>query len=97
LEFRRVIFRSLYKLIWERLVASQMAPAILDTVRTDLINGDVRFRATGSQVKFDGFMKVYVEGEDDQKEEKSKLLPPLEEGEKLAYEEIDPKIGRAHV
>lgn len=82
---------KLYKLIWERLVASQMAPAVLDTVRTDLVNGDVRFRATGSQVKFDGFMKVYVEGEDDAKEEKSKLLPPLEEGEKLAFEEVDPK------
>ena len=52
----------LYKLIWERFVASQMAPAVLDTVTVDLVNGDVRFRATGSQVKFPGFMKVYVEG-----------------------------------
>ena len=42
----------LYKLIWERFVASQMAPAVLDTVTVDLVNGDVRFRANGSQVKF---------------------------------------------
>ena len=81
----------LYKLIWERLVASQMAPAVLDTVRIDLLNGDVRFRATGSQVKFEGFMKVYVEGDDDKKEEKDSILPPLEKGEHIKYEEIDPK------
>lgn len=81
----------LYKLIWERFVASQMAPAILDTVTADLMNGDVRFRSSGSQVKFPGFMKVYIEGEDDQQEEKENILPPLEEGERLAYDDIDPK------
>ncbi len=73
----------LYKLIWERFVASQMAPAVLDTVTVDLVNGDVRFRATGSQVKFQGFMKVYVEGDDDKEEEKDRILPPLEEGERV--------------
>ena len=81
----------LYKLIWERFVASQMAPAILDTVTIDLVNNDVRFRANGSQVKFQGFMKVYVEGDDDKEEEKDRILPPLEEGEHLAYSDIDPK------
>jgi len=84
----------LYKLIWERLVASQMSPAVLDTVRADLLNGDIRFRATGSQVKFEGFMKVYVEGNDDKKDEqdeKDRLLPPLEKGEKITFKEIDPK------
>ena len=83
----------LYKLVWERLVASQMAPAVLDTVRADLLNGDVKFRATGSQVKFEGFMKVYVEGDDDNKDDKEKdrILPPLEKGEKITYGEIDPK------
>lgn len=81
----------LYKLIWERFVASEMAPAVLDTVRVDLLNGDVRFRATGSQVKFQGFMKVYVEGDDDKEEEKDRILPPLEKGEKVAAVEIDPK------
>ncbi|MEK5071141.1 type I DNA topoisomerase [Sporosarcina sp. FSL K6-1508] len=81
----------LYKLIWERLVASQMAPAILDTVAVDLVNGDVRFRANGSQVKFQGFMKVYVEGNDDKEEEKDRILPALEEGEQVKFSEIDPK------
>ena len=81
----------LYKLIWERFVASQMAPAVLDTVTVDLVNGDVRFRATGSQVKFPGFMKVYVEGDDDKEEEKDRILPPLEEGEHVKFSEIDPK------
>ena len=81
----------LYKLIWERLVASQMAPAVLDTVAVDLVNGDVRFRANGSQVKFQGFMKVYVEGDDDKEEEKDRILPPLEEGEQVKFSEIDPK------
>ena len=81
----------LYKLIWERLVASQMAPAILDTVSVDLVSNDVRFRATGSQVKFQGFMKVYVEGSDDKEEEKDHILPPLVEGERIHYSEIDPK------
>ncbi|MEK5039562.1 type I DNA topoisomerase [Sporosarcina sp. FSL K6-3457] len=81
----------LYKLIWERFVASQMAPAILDTVTVDLVNNDVRFRANGSQVKFQGFMKVYVEGDDDKEEEKDRILPPLEEGERLPYSDIDPK------
>ncbi|MFD1204137.1 MULTISPECIES: type I DNA topoisomerase [Sporosarcina] len=81
----------LYKLIWERFVASQMAPAILDTVTADLMSGEVRFRATGSEVKFPGFMKVYIEGEDDKEEEKEGILPPLEQGEKVTSSQIDPK------
>lgn len=64
----------LYKLIWERFIASQMAPAILDTMRVDLDNNGVQFRANGSKVKFAGFMKVYVESNDDNKEEKRKYL-----------------------
>ena len=62
-----------------------------DTVTVDLLNGDVRFRANGSQVKFQGFMKVYIEGNDDKEEEKDRILPPLEKGEKVKYDEIDPK------
>ncbi|ARJ40024.1 DNA topoisomerase I [Sporosarcina ureae] len=81
----------LYKLIWERLIASQMAPAVLDTVTADFLNGDIRFRASGSQVKFPGFMKVYIEGNDDQQEEKENILPPLEEGERIKYADVDPK------
>ncbi|OMP68589.1 type I DNA topoisomerase [Domibacillus epiphyticus] len=81
----------LYKLIWERFVASQMAAAVMDTVSADIVNGDVMFRATGSKVKFQGFMKVYVEGSDDAKEEKENFLPNIEEGDGVTSGEIDPK------
>lgn len=81
----------LYKLIWERFIASQMSPAVLDTVAVDLVNQDVMFRANGSQVKFAGFMKVYVEGSDDQIDDKDKLLPDLAEGEKVKASAIEPK------
>ncbi|QOR68548.1 type I DNA topoisomerase [Cytobacillus suaedae] len=81
----------LYKLIWERFVASQMAPAIMDTMSVDLVNQDIIFRATGSKVKFPGFMKVYVEGTDDGIEEKDKMLPDLKEGDKVISKDIEPK------
>ncbi|MDE5412978.1 type I DNA topoisomerase [Alkalihalobacterium chitinilyticum] len=80
----------LYKLIWDRLVASEMAPAIMDTMTVDLKNEDVIFRATGSKVKFAGFMKVYIEGNDDGKNEEDKFLPNLEEGKSVKKEEITP-------
>ncbi|WEG15631.1 type I DNA topoisomerase [Alkalihalophilus pseudofirmus] len=80
----------LYRLIWERLVASEMAPAIMDTMSVDLVNEGVLFRATGSKVKFPGFMKVYIEGNDDGKKEEDRLLPNLEEGQKVKKESIDP-------
>ncbi|SIT67398.1 type I DNA topoisomerase [Edaphobacillus lindanitolerans] len=82
---------KLYRLIWERFIASRMAPAILDTVTADLVQGDVMFRATGSQVKFPGFMKVYVEGEDDKTDEKEKMLPPMEKGDIVKSVKIEPK------
>jgi DNA topoisomerase-1 len=81
----------LYKLIWERFVASQMASAVLDTMTVDIAAGDVVFRATGSKVKFPGFMKVYVEGSDDGSGEEEKFLPPLRKGDVLEKREIDPK------
>ncbi|MBX0356457.1 type I DNA topoisomerase [Halobacillus sp. Nhm2S1] len=80
----------LYKLIWDRFIASQMAPAVLDTMTVHLYNEGVEFRATGSEVKFKGFMKVYIEGRDDNKKEKDKLLPHLEEGMTVKAEEIKP-------
>ncbi|MDG5788201.1 type I DNA topoisomerase [Evansella sp. AB-P1] len=80
----------LYKLIWERMVASQMAPAILDTMSVDLVNNGVTFRATGSKLKFPGFMKVYIEGNDDGKKEEDRLLPEMTEGDKAKADEIDP-------
>lgn len=81
----------LYKLIWERYVASQMASAILDTLSVDIAAGEASFRATGSKVRFHGFMKVYVEGNDDGTTDEEKLLPPLKSGDKLIHKEIEPK------
>ncbi|EML9731871.1 TPA: type I DNA topoisomerase [Bacillus cereus] len=81
----------LYKLIWERFVASQMASAIMDTVTARLINNNVQFRASGSVIKFPGFMKVYVESKDDGAEEKDKMLPPLEVGETVFSKDLEPK------
>ncbi|WP_079529835.1 type I DNA topoisomerase [Halobacillus hunanensis] len=80
----------LYKLIWDRFISSQMAPAILDTMTVHLLNQGVEFRATGSKVKFKGFMKVYIEGNDDNKKEKDKMLPDLEEGMTVKAKEIKP-------
>ncbi|MCL1630878.1 type I DNA topoisomerase [Sporolactobacillus sp. CPB3-1] len=85
---------KLYKLIWERFVASQMAPAILDTIRADLEQNGVIFRAAGSKVKFQGFMKVYIEGSDDQKKSdgsKESMLPDLKDGMTAFQEQPDPK------
>ncbi|SFA38346.1 DNA topoisomerase-1 [Anoxybacillus pushchinoensis] len=82
---------QLYKLIWERFIASQMTPAVLDTVAVELSNGTVIFRATGSTVKFPGFMKVYVEGTDDPKDEQQRLLPDFVEGERVFSKDIEGK------
>ncbi|WP_188205794.1 type I DNA topoisomerase [Alkalibacillus aidingensis] len=81
---------KLYKLIWDRFIASQMAPAVMDTVTAHLTNQGVEFRATGSQIKFKGFMELYVEGSDDQKKDEQKVLPPLEEGQQVKSQEITP-------
>ncbi|MDY8045654.1 type I DNA topoisomerase [Paenibacillus polymyxa] len=81
----------LYKLIWERFMASQMASAIMDTLSVDIEAGETIFRAAGSKVRFPGFMKVYVEGNDDGKTEEDKLLPPLQPGDKLKKETVEPK------
>jgi DNA topoisomerase I len=81
----------LYKLIWDRFLASQMAQAVMDTMSVDLQNGKVVFRATGSKIKFPGFMKLYVEGTDDQVEEKEKMLPDLNEGDEVIQKDMEPK------
>ncbi|KHF37005.1 type I DNA topoisomerase [Paenibacillus sp. FSL M7-1455] len=81
----------LYKLIWERFVASQMASAVLDTLSVDIAAGTAVFRASGSKVRFPGFMKVYVEGNDDGTTEEEKFLPELTPGDKLKKEDIEPK------
>lgn len=82
---------KLYTLIWSRFVASQMTPAILDTMKVTLDQNGVRFIANGSKVKFKGFMQVYVEGRDDGKEDKENILPELEIGEIVESVDIEPK------
>ncbi|WP_110933127.1 type I DNA topoisomerase [Paenibacillus bouchesdurhonensis] len=81
----------LYKLIWERFMASQMASAVLDTLSVDIATGEATFRAVGSKIRFHGFMKVYVEGNDDGTTDDDKYLPPLQVGDELQTEEIEPK------
>ncbi|MNW30485.1 DNA topoisomerase 1 [compost metagenome] len=81
----------LYKLVWERFMASQMSSAVLDTLSVDIAAGDAIFRAVGSKIRFPGFMKVYVEGNDDGTTDDDKYLPPLHAGDILKTEEIDPK------
>ncbi|RUT29702.1 type I DNA topoisomerase [Paenibacillus zeisoli] len=81
----------LYKLVWERFMASQMASAVLDTLSVDIAAGDATFRAVGSKVRFHGFMKVYVEGNDDGTTDDDKFLPPLKTGNVLETDHIDPK------
>ncbi|QSO53792.1 type I DNA topoisomerase [Alicyclobacillus curvatus] len=75
----------LYKLIWDRFVASQMSAAVLDTTTVDIVANDAWFRATGSVLKFAGFMKLYIEGKDDAAgdDDDSRLLPPLAKGQEL--------------
>ncbi|WP_028986563.1 type I DNA topoisomerase [Thermicanus aegyptius] len=81
----------LYKLIWDRFLASQMASALLDTVSVSIEVNGAEFRASGSTVKFPGFMKIYIEGSDEGKKEEEKLLPPLEEGETVSLKKLEEK------
>ncbi|MCG0237959.1 MAG: type I DNA topoisomerase [Firmicutes bacterium] len=82
----------LYRLIWERFVASQMASAVLDTVTAEIQAGSHLFRATGSTLKFPGFMAVYIEGSDEEKPEPEEgLLPELIEGQRLELVRLDPQ------
>lgn len=82
---------KLYKLIWNRFLASQMSSAILDTVRIDIAANEKHLLvATGSITKFEGFTAVYVEGKDIE-EEKDGKIPNVSEGESLVYKDISPK------
>jgi DNA topoisomerase-1 len=89
---------KVYKLIWQRFVASQIMPAVFDqtTVDIDAKSGaeNFWFRVTGSVMKFDGFLKVYEESKDskdDEDEELKHKLPPLEPGQKLTLKELKPE------
>ena len=80
---------KLYKLIWERFIASQMAACLQDTVSTDIAAGEHLFKASGFSVRFDGYTRLYTE-EMDNEEEQGTGLPPLEEGEALSLKELKP-------
>jgi len=81
----------LYEMIWQRTVASQMAEAVYDATSVDIISNGVTFRATGQVLKFDGYMRVYLERGDDDPEEVEGLLPELSEGQVLNLEELTPE------
>ncbi len=80
---------KLYKLIWERFAASQMKSALYDTMNVTLDANGHTFKASGRHLRFKGYMAVYVEGSDT-KEEKDKMLPPLEEKQQVTLKEITP-------
>lgn len=86
---------KLYRLIWQRTVASQMAPAVFDQTTIDIKAGRFTFRATGSVLKFDGFLKVYQEGRDEKTEEDDdeaeRTLPLVEKGEDLKLNQVTPE------
>ncbi len=77
---------KLYKLIWERFIASQMANAVLNTVSVDIEANGCNFRATGFSVKFDGFTVLYEESKN---EEEGKVLPNIEKGDVLKLKSIE--------
>ncbi|UBH16299.1 type I DNA topoisomerase [Macrococcus armenti] len=79
----------LYKLIWERFMASQMAAAVIDTVSVDLVQDNIKFRANGQTVKFKGFMSVYIEGQDEESDEGENKLPLLSVGDDVKAVNID--------
>ena len=77
----------LYRLIWERFVASQMSPAVYDTLSVKLSAGDYTFRASGSRLRFSGFLEAYSKGE----EEDEKVIPKLTQGDILQAEHLLPE------
>jgi len=85
---------ALYRLIWQRFVASQMMPALFDQTTIDIAAGEkYLFRATGSVIKFDGFLAVYEEGKDEkdeEDEERAAKLPKVEKGEELRLNSLTP-------
>ncbi len=82
---------KLYKLIYNRFIASQMANAIYDTVNVKILADNYNFRANGQTLKFKGFMALYVETEDYEEKEEFEKIPPLEKNQELQKENIDTK------
>jgi DNA topoisomerase I len=88
---------KLYRLIWQRFLASQMAPAVFDAVAVDITAEVCTLRANGSTLKFKGFTSVYTESREEGKEhenggdEEARILPPLEEGQPVILEALHPE------
>ena len=89
--------QALYQLIWSRFVASQMRPAIFDVTTADIAAGEYGLRASGSVLKFDGFLKVYTEDRPvtgaggDEEADQNRALPPLHAGQVLRVLEVKPE------
>jgi len=81
---------KLYKLIWDRFMACQMSPLVLDTVTADIGAGRFIFRASGFTVRFPGYTVLYEDGRDAPDEEENTALPPLTEGEPLNLKSLTP-------
>lgn len=85
---------KLYRLIWQRFVASQMSPAVFDQTTIEIEAGRLMFRASGSVLKFDGFLRVYQEGRDEkpseEEDDEGRDLPLVKEGESLKLNSITP-------
>ena len=82
---------KLYKLIYNRFMASQMASAVFDTVQASIEANDYEFKANGQNIKFKGFMTLYIEGTDTEKKEEEGMLPDLSENEEVRKNKINPK------
>ena len=82
---------KLYRLIYNRFMASQMSAAIYDTISVSINANTNIFKASGQNLKFKGFMTLYVEGTDDKQEDDEKVVPELEENQEVKEEKINPK------
>ena len=82
---------KLYRLIYNRFMASQMAAAVYDTMAVNIKANDYDFKANGQSLKFKGFMALYVEGTDGKEEEDIGMLPPLEEKQRVTKKKLTPK------
>ena len=82
---------KLYRLIYNRFMASQMAAAVFDTMAVNIKAKDYDFKANGQSLKFKGFMTLYIEGTDGKEEEQEGMLPPLEENQKVTKKKLNPK------
>ena len=82
--------QKLYALIWARFVASQMTPAVYDTVQVTLEQNGVQFRANGATVTFAGYQKIYMEAQDDAKKETKKQLPALAVNDTVVQKDLEP-------